>query len=147
MVLHITLRKGKQMTKTLTAEQFFFENAGYSYNPATETEAEGRLRCARQLAQAEAWAQAEGLEYVWEDDPDCTEDDFEFPEDKAHVREHGAVGCILYRPCPDHGADCKHAEHLASLWGITESLNNRERDNYRRVVEAELALEAIPPTN
>jgi hypothetical protein len=130
-----------------TAYQFFLRNAGYSYNPATETKIEGRRRCAKALAAAEQWAEAEGLEFVWEDDPDTTADDFEFPEDKAHVSEHGAVGCILYRPCPQHGTDCKHAEHLGSLWGITESLNNSERDAYRRVVQAELALEAIPDTN
>jgi hypothetical protein len=132
------------MSRTRTAYQFFLSHAGYSYNPQTETAIEGRRRCARQLARAERWARAEHLEYVWQDDPDCGPDDFDFEEDKAHVREHGAVGCILYRPCPTHGADCKHAEHLGSLWGITESLNNAERDAYRRVVQAELALEAMP---
>lgn len=134
------------MPQTLTAYQFFLEHAGYSYDPQTETAIQGRRRCARNLAFAEAWARAEGLVYEWQDDPDCTENDFDFPEDKAHVREHGAVGCILYRPCPEHGADCKHAVVLGSLWGITESLDNQERDAYRRVVEAQLASEAMPHT-
>lgn len=128
-----------------TPVHFFYANAGYSY-PANASKAEqckARWDCARKYARAEQWAQDEQLVYVWEHDPHTTEADFDFPEDKAHVREHGAVGCILYRPCADHGTDCKHAEHLASLWGITESLDNRERDNYRRIVEAELALEAM----
>lgn len=128
----------------MTAYHFFLSNAGSSYNPQTETRTQGRIRGAQSLARAERWAQSEGLLAVWEFDPDCTEDQFDFPEDKAHVREHGGVGCILYRPCPHHGTDCKHAEVLGSLWGITESLNNRERDNYRRVVEAELAAEVMP---
>lgn len=105
------------MSAMTEAERFYYAHAGYSWIAGKETRAQGRRRCARELAQAAQWAKDEGLVYVWEDDPATTEDDFEFPEDKAHVREHGAVGCILYRPCPEHGTDCKHAEHLASLWG------------------------------
>ena len=135
-----------------TAQAFFAAQAGYSYPaPADATKAQqaaarrkGRRDTGKRLAQAEAWAEAEGLIYQWVEDPDCGPDDFDLESDKDHVREHGAVGCLLYRPCPDHGTECKHAEVLASLWGITESLNNRERDNYRRVVQAELALEAMP---
>jgi len=127
-----------------TAAHFFFSRAGYSY--PTGADAAGiraaRWDGARQLAQAERWAGDEGLIFAWVDDPDCTEDDFEHEADKAYVREHGAVGCVLYRPCPDHGIDCRHAEVLASLWGITESLDHHERDAYRRVVQAELAAEA-----
>ena len=29
------------------AEQFFFDNAGFSYDPKTESERTGRLRCAQ----------------------------------------------------------------------------------------------------
>jgi hypothetical protein len=28
-------------------EQFFYDNAGFSYNPETESEEHGKLRCAR----------------------------------------------------------------------------------------------------
>lgn len=124
------------MNTHLKAYLFFKENAGYIVGK--------RAQGALAMAKAERWAKEECLEFIWETDPFSSPDDFEFEADKAHVREHDAVGCILFRPCPEHGVDCKHAEHLASLWGITESLNNRERDNYRRVVEAELALEAMP---
>ncbi len=132
------------MTHTQSAYHFFLSRAGYSYNPQTKTRMQGRIDGAKRLAAAEKWAQASGVVYVWMPDEDCSEDDFEFEEDKQHIREHGAVGCILYRPCPDHGTECKHAEVLGSLWGITESLDNRERDAYRRVVEAELASDAMP---
>lgn len=132
-----------------TAYHFFLSNAGYSYDPQKETRIQGRRRGAQVLALAEQWADLEGLQFVWETDPDCTEDDFEFDADKAHVREHGAVGCRLIRPCPEckdrvDAAECRHSQTLQSLWGITESLNNTERDAYRRVVEAELASEEMP---
>jgi hypothetical protein len=126
-----------------TAYHFFVSQAGYSYDPKVETALQGRQRAAKRLAAAERWADAQRLVAVWQNDPDCGPDDFDFEADKDHVREHGAVGCILYRPCDDHGTECKHAECLGSLWGITESLDNRQRDAYRRVVEAELALEAM----
>lgn len=47
--------------------------------------------------------------------------------------------CRIVRPCPDHGTGCPHAETLASLGSIHVRTGN---DTYRRVVEAELALEA-----
>ncbi len=31
-------------------EQFFYDNAGYSCNPPTETEEQGHIRCAKELA-------------------------------------------------------------------------------------------------
>jgi hypothetical protein len=135
----------------ITPYHFFLRHAGGSYNPQTETKQQGRIRGAQQLAKAERWAESEGLVYRWEEDTDCGPDDFEFEEDKEHVRQDGARYCVLVRQCPEcyakcgtEAAYCKHDEVLTSLSGITESLNNRERDNYRRVVEAELALEAMP---
>lgn len=134
----------RRITPYARAVTFFYKHAGWGYRPDVETPSQGRRRGARQLAKAEAWAESQELVAVWQFDPDCGPDDFDFESDKDHVREHGAVGCILYRPCLEHGTDCKHAEVLGSLWGITESLVNAERDAYRRVVEAELALEAMP---
>lgn len=132
-----------------TAYHFFLSNAGYSYDAKVETKLQGRIRGAQALARAERWAKEENLEYDWVFDEGCTADQFEFQEDIDHVNEHGGVGCILYRPCAQCAERvvkerCKHDEVLGSLWGITESLDNRQRDNYRRVVEAELALEAMP---
>jgi hypothetical protein len=122
----------------MTNVEFFYAQAGYS------------MAGAKALADAEQWAEDEGLIYRWVYDTDTTEDDFDFPDDKEHVRKHGAVGCILVKPCKlcseflvSKAEECRHDEVLASLWGITESLNNRDRDNYRRMVQAELALEVI----
>ena len=50
------------------AEQFFFDNAGYSYNPETETPEQGRTRCAQRLAEAEEEADRRGWWVEWVDD-------------------------------------------------------------------------------
>lgn len=124
------------------AIQFFRENAGFSYDPKTETPAQGKLRCARLSAKAEAWAKAEGLEYVWEFDDmaDASFVDTWEPAEQAqwHAETHEAWYCSLVRPCPKHGVQCKHAETLASLGGIFDPTWQ-----YRRVIEAELATEAM----
>lgn len=56
-------------------ERFFFEHAGYGYNPAHETAEEGRERCARELAAAEREMIRRGWSIRVEDDPDVMEDD------------------------------------------------------------------------
>jgi hypothetical protein len=110
---------------------FFLRNAGYSYDPKTETKQAGRSRCARQMAKAERDARALGMSYVWQNDTEgcsgcgCGSDDC----DCSTGRDHVTLGCILYS---DTG------KHLASLWSIC----NPSWD-YRRVVEAELAMEAL----
>lgn len=47
---------------------FFYDNAGYSYDPKTQTEEEGRMECANRLALAEAFASEAGLTWYWEQD-------------------------------------------------------------------------------
>jgi hypothetical protein len=49
---------------------FFYEHAGWSYDPATETSDEGRWRGAEVLARAEREARARGWSVEWEYDPD-----------------------------------------------------------------------------
>jgi hypothetical protein len=98
-------------------EQFFYDNAGFSYNPATETIEQGKVKGAKSLAQAEAYAAEQGWIYEW------TPDQPGFEEEGTN-----AEVCTLY------GID---GIALASLCGISGAT-----DNYRRVVEAELALEA-----
>ena len=38
----------------MNAQQFFYDHAGFSYNPATETRDQGKIRSASDLARAEA---------------------------------------------------------------------------------------------
>lgn len=102
------------------AVEFFREHAGLSYRPAVETPEQGRERGARELARAERWAKDQGIRFAWADDyhderPDYTPQTCEYV---VALDEDGnnltGLGCI-------DDAD----------------------DDYRRVIEAELALEAM----
>ncbi len=119
------------MTKTKqTAYAFFYAQAGYGYQPDQETKEQGRRRCAMQLTEAEQWARDNDVSFEWSiDDLDSSEwnDD---PEPWAQWRcvAHDEDGAVVASLCGiDFGRDVEP-------WG----------QPYRRVVEAELALEAMP---
>ena len=57
-------KEAKARTRLTVDQLFFYENAGYSYDPKTETPEQGRIRCARDLADAEMVGQRLG--YVLE---------------------------------------------------------------------------------
>ena len=96
-------------------QQFFYDHAGYSYDPKTETPDEGRHRCAVALADAEQRWLASGALFIVDPDEDNGPD---------------SVGMLIVGP---------DGTVLASLWAIEGA-----DDNYTRVVRAELALEAFP---
>ncbi len=101
------------------AVAFFLENAGYSYDPATETKRQGSLRSARELADAERWlVEQPGFQVEWQPD-----------EESA-----GEWGCIV----------TVNGERN-SLWGI-DFADGAEPwgEPYARVVVAELAHELMP---
>lgn len=111
------------------AEQFFFVQAGFSY-PAGSSEA-GKLfahmESAKVLARAEAWARDNDCWYQWENDPNGWDSIGDIDPDTVSQIE----SCTL-RQGPNGVV-------LGSLSGIIDA--NRD---YRRVVEAELAAEAMP---
>jgi hypothetical protein len=117
------------MNTSRKAFRFFLEHAGYATPP-------GRAACALGLSRAEERAKAVGITFEWEWDEDA---DLSWMDDrdryyhhdggKRHPREHEVLGCIARGP---------DGEHLASLWGIVDA-----DASYRRVVEAELAAEAL----
>jgi len=116
----------------MSAVRFFYKHAGYCYNPQTETKQQGRWRCARELAHAEAEAKRRGWSVVWENDPEgcsgccCCEG-----TDDCEQREHDSVeGAFLIN-------DSGH-QLGPSLWRITDAT-----PEYRRVVGAELMSEAL----
>ena len=120
--------KEAKARKQLTPDQFFFyQNAGYSYTK-TETPEQGRLRCAKELAEAEAVGQRLGYEFEWEWDENP---DLSWMSDEEREQDHEVLCCRLVDP-----EDARHS--LASLCGITDPDRN-----YGRVVEAELASGAI----
>ena len=110
---------------------FFLKHAGVSYNPATatETEQQGRIRGARALAKAERQARQMGYSYQWSTDrfSDSSEWSVESPAWDQWV-------CVLFD---------SDGNMLDSLGGIDFGRDGEPWGSpYRRVVEAELALEA-----
>ncbi len=92
---------------------FFLENAGYCTPP-------GRVVCAMNLAKAERWAQEQGVtaKWVYDDEP------YEMGDAETEMPSE-VLGCVL-----------THGDETVSLWSIGDP-----SPEYRRVVEAELALE------
>ncbi len=106
------------------AYRFFCEHAGYATPP-------GRAVCSLALARAEAEAKEIGLRFVWEDDPE---------EYQLGDAEDNRPAYVLNCRVEDAGG----TQLPVSLGGIgVNSLN----DPYLRVVEAELASQAIEEHN
>jgi len=112
-------------------ERFFFAHAGYSYDPKTETKQQGKRRCARAMARAEKRAQDAEFEYEWRDDWSVGSHQEYFGKGSAYEESepNTCESCVL------RSSD---GEVLASLHCIDDA-----DSNYRRVIEAELALEAF----
>ena len=126
--------------------RFFYANGGFSYNPTSETAEQGRLRGAVARAKAEDWAKSRfgddlypepgDLWFTWEIDEEYNPDDYDVPD----MSEIGWV-CILNQ----WDAKAGQWRPLQILCGITFGVNGYpDGDPYKRVVEAELALEAMP---
>lgn len=120
-----------------TPYAFFLARAGYSYNPAQgETREQGRRRCARALADAEARGTALGLTEEWSEDRDPDMSWMETDDYTARDRE-----CAEFYGCTVRDAS---GEVRASLWGIHEDTRDPLGARwYRRVVRAELFSEAL----
>lgn len=104
---------------TSKAIAFFAKHAGYAARSG-ETRAVAKRRAGKALARAEAEASARGWRVEWEGDPEDS-DEYE------GVRE--VLGAVLRD---------EHGKVLSSLWGIADPTRA-----HARVVEAELALEAL----
>ena len=123
--------KEAKARKQLTENEFFFyQNAGYSYDPKIQTEDQGHIESAKRYAKTEQSILERGLTFEWYDDPDgcigcdCGSSDC----DCASKRRHTCLVCVA-RDTED--------QVVASLGSICEP--SRE---YRRVIQAELAMEA-----
>jgi hypothetical protein len=120
-------KPGFNQMKTLTPdEKFFYDQAGYSYDPKTETQEQGRIKCAKRLAQAELCAKQNRVRYEWERD-DITSKDFS--DEKPY---YSLYVCVAYH----------NGKAIDSLGGIDFGRGNRPHGQpYKRVVEAELSLD------
>lgn len=116
--------------------RFFYDHAGSSYDPKTETKEQGRRRRAEALAKAEAYAAEQGYIFSWSPDPegciggDCGETDT-CDHPCCQGEPHDCRVCIMY--------DADGETVLTGLGSICEP-----SAEYCRVVEAELALEVMP---
>lgn len=118
---------------------FFKRYAGFSYDPATETRMQGKLRCARALATAEAAARAAGCTFDWDCDPEITSADWVEKGDASRGYEEPwqTYACVMRD---------KGGRVVASLGGVDFGRDGSPRgEPYARVVEAELACEAGYP--
>lgn len=117
------------MTRLADAKRFFFENAGYSYDPTKETHEEGRRRCASDLAHAEEWLRnSDDLRVLWADDDDG---------DHSYTDGEGFEGYTV-TTCEF----CSILNESGSVIYASLGCIDDADDDYRRVVEAELAMEA-----
>jgi hypothetical protein len=112
-----------------SAVRFFFSHAGYSWNPQTETPTQGRWRTARDLTRAEGYANANDWTFEWSDDWACG----------SHVREYGSESY------PEEPSTCETCLLRDAEGNVLESLGciDDASAEYRRVVQAELASEAL----
>lgn len=122
---------------------YYFEYAGYSWNPATQSEFAGRLIGAQKLARAVQWFNSlpdGSLEFEWDYD-DLTSEEFSDEEPFYPLWT-----CILwdYRRVTIRKKGKRVA--AASLGGIDLGRDGEPRDeegHYSLTVEAELILQAM----
>lgn len=126
-------------TQALTTdEQFFYDHAGWSHDPLTESPDEGRVRCAQALAAAERWLKTQDdLEVWWEDDLDGWYSHQVGHRNQGDPLPETCESCVILRSSPD--PDVEAYDTIASLSCIDDASLS-----YRRVVAAELALELMP---
>ena len=120
------------------AEQFFYENSGSSWFPDRETEEQGKVRGAQQSAKSEAWARDAGYSYRWEvDEGSSSADWIAAHEDGGRLNNPWAVwSVVIINP---------EGKVVGSLGGVDFGRDGEPwGNNYRRVVEADLALEEMP---
>lgn len=115
----------------LESIRFFEENAGFSWNPKAQTREEGRRLCAVELARAEDHARELEITFTWTDDWSLGTSHADFYSREAYPEgdPETCESCVA----------TLEGEVVASLGCIDGAT-----PEYRRVVEAELALEAIP---
>lgn len=109
------------------AVAFFYANGGVVTTPGA-TLAESRMRCALTYARAEREAARREWEVTWEDDPIYVDHVKEFPD--SYDAEPTTHEVALLRD--------RQGNLLGTLGCVDDAT-----DDYRRVIAAELAMEAL----
>jgi len=111
---------------TTSTEQFFYDHAGFSYDPTKETAEQGHQKCARELATAyaELYAVTTDAYVSWEIDPEITSHDWEPDSEPERPTLYaalivngeivGSLGGIDVKDCNSGDPYCKVVE--AGLW-------------------------------
>lgn len=121
----------KKQTAQQAAFKFFIQYASYSYNSKTETPAQGRAKCARELARAERDARAYGFSFHWSIDWSIGSHKKFYGDDSAYA-EAEPVTC-------EQCLCCDMDDSILASVGCVDNADS----SFRRVVEAKLALEAL----
>lgn len=112
-----------QPTRHLNAaERFFWNNAGWSYDPRKETQARGRTLCAKAMADAEQAYQDAEAYANW-----C----FKIVPDELATFDEGAPRWLMY-------IEDTQGHVMASLGAVDD-----DSKDYSRVIRAELSLELV----
>src|SRR5690348_2890824 len=117
-------RRARLSPAISAATKFFYKHAGWGYKSGVETPAQGRRRGAVYLARAEAEAARRGWHVNWE----YSEEPYEMGDAETEMPSE-VFDAILYD---------ENDRVIGSLGHIGDP--SRE---YKRVVEAELAVEAL----
>ena len=112
----------RNQTPKQAAFLFFLRDAGTSYNPKTETKRQGQYAGARRLAKAERDARALGYTFEWH-------------ADLSFAHSHDEKPPVTCEYCLMRDSDGAGVQSLGCIDDATRE--------YRRVVEAELALEQL----
>lgn len=109
-----------------STEQFFYDHAGFNYNPTKESAEQGRRKCASELAAAyaELYAVTTDAYVSWEIDPEITSHDWESDSEPERPtlcatlhfegKIVGSLGGIDVKDCNSGDPYCKVVE--AELW-------------------------------
>jgi hypothetical protein len=115
-----------------SAVRFFYSNAGYSWDSKTETRNQGRWRTARELARAEKYASDHNWQFDWEDD-------WSIGSHKDYFGKGSAYEDSEPRTCESCALISEDGNSVLASLGCIDDAS----DSYRRVIEAELAVEAL----
>ncbi len=130
----------KPSVRLTPAEQFFYDHAGFSYPTGANAKQQeaAHVQLAKSLARAEAEAEKRGWTVEWEHDQDA--DTSWMDPEQIDDYESGRTEILSAILRDENG------EVLGSLGGVALTVRRSQRDSYGRVVEAELAQEALAST-
>jgi hypothetical protein len=127
----------KPSVKLTPTEKFFYDHAGFGYSSGADKKQQeaAHVQNAKSLARAEAESEKRGWTVEWEHDQDA--DTSWMDPEQLDDYQSGRTEILSAQLLDENG------EVLESLGGIALNARSSTRDPYGRVVEAEMAQEAL----